>query len=135
MKKIIKINESYITKIIKNCLNEMGYRRGGKWHPNKSEAKAFREKMETDPKFAEEYYDRKRKKEETRRNQSRFDYNTAGGFYIPTKAQYDFCMDNTDLFETYDEQQARNEVIMGYTNKEKVNHDFIHIVNEIIRNK
>lgn len=104
-----------------------------KWKPSKSARREFAQKMQNDQQFATDYYNRKSEKAEKRRAGSKFDYNTAGGSYIPTKAQHDFCLQNPDLFVTVEENQAANEVIFGYTCQEKVKHDSIHVVNEKIR--
>ena len=72
---------------------------------------------------------------EKRRSKSKYNYETAGGSYIPTKAQHDFCFYNPELFITIEEEEAKNEVMMGYINNEKIKHDYIHVVNELMRNK
>jgi hypothetical protein len=107
----------------------MGY----KWRPSKTAKREFAQKMKNDAEFSAAYYARKDKKAGKRRSQSNFDYNTAGGFYIPTKAQHDFCLNNGQLFVTPEETQAANDVMFGFSCNEKVSHDSIHIVNEKIR--
>lgn len=105
-----------------------------KWKPSKTARREFAERMQNDKEFADNYYARKEKKLKKNRATSKFNYNTAGGNYIPTKSQYEFCMNNTNLFKTSEEKKAINIVIFGYTNHEKVHHDFIHVINEKIRN-
>jgi hypothetical protein len=79
------------------------------------------------------YGERKRQKAEKRKASSQFDYEKAGGSYVPTYTQHDFCMMNNHLFTTSEQIDARNQVIYGYTCNEKVHHDYIHIVNELRR--
>ena len=106
----------------------MAYR----WKPSASQRRAFAEKMK-DPGEQAAYYQRKNTKEEKRRSTSDFDYEKAGGNYVPTRAQYDFCMNHYELFETSKEKDAANFVISAFSLNEKVHHDYIHIVNEKIR--
>jgi hypothetical protein len=103
-----------------------------KWRPNASQKRAFAEKMQN-PDEAKAYGERKAAKEAERRSGSAFDYNTAGGYYVPTQAQFDFCLANMDLFVTPEEISAANQIMSGYSANEKVHHDLIHIVNEKIR--
>lgn len=100
-----------------------------KWKPSKSQRRMFAINMQ-DEQFKADYYARKEIKAEKRRSTSEFDYNSAGGFYIPTKEQHDFCVANMGLFETSKELDACNFVISGYNLQETVHHDYIHIVNE-----
>jgi len=103
-----------------------------KWKPSKSARREFAQNMK-DPEFERAYYDRKEQAAKKRRSTSNFDYQTAGGNYVPTKIQYDFCMDHLKLFVSPEEKTAMNEVIYGYGCVEKIHHDNIHIVNEKIR--
>lgn len=108
----------------------MGY----KWKPSATQRKAFAEKMNNDPEYAAAYNERKEAKAEKRRAGSKFDYETAGGTYIPTKEQYEFAMNNYRLEGLTPEQhQAFNQVTYGYSCQEKIHHDYIHIVNELRR--
>jgi len=86
--------------------------------------------MQTDAEFAKAYNDRKTAKAEKRRSNSNFDYNTAGGWYLPTKAQHDAAMQMTRTEVTDDQDFAARMVASGYTTGEKIHHDYIHIVNE-----
>lgn len=108
----------------------MGY----KWKPSAAQRRAFAEKMQ-DAQEREAYEERKRIKKEKRKATSEFDYESAGGNYVPTKFQCDFCVTNMHLFKTSKEMNAANMVIGGFTCNEKVHHDYIHIVNEKIRSK
>lgn len=108
----------------------MGY----KWKPSASQRREFAQRMQ-DPQEVAEYEKRKQEKVEKRRASSQFDYNNAGGNYVPTKAQHDFCFSNSHLFQTVEEQQAMNDVMFGYSCNEKVHHDSIHVVNEKLRSK
>lgn len=106
----------------------MGY----KWKPSKAQRREFAKNME-DPDFAHQYYKRKEKRAEKRRATSRFDYESAGGRYVPTYAQYSFVNNNMELFVTDEEKDAVNMINHGYSCNESVHHDYIHIVNEKIR--
>ncbi|MFV0536814.1 MAG: hypothetical protein ACK5M3_05500 [Dysgonomonas sp.] len=103
-----------------------------KWKPSKAQKREFANNMK-DPDYAAAYYSRKEEKAAKKREESQFDYNTAGGNYVPTKYQHDFCFNNIHLFVTYKEKNAANDVMFGYSCNEKVHHDSIHIVNEVIR--
>jgi hypothetical protein len=105
-----------------------------KWKPSKSQRTEFANKMKNDSEFAANYYNNKAEKQNKKRETSKFDYNGAGGSYVPTETQNNFAMNNTNLFTTYDEIQAMSMVMYGFSCKEKINHDYIHIVNEKIRN-
>ena len=107
----------------------MGY----KWKPSASQKREFAQNMQNEE-FKTNYYARKEVKKIKRINTSEFDYTTAGGNYVPTREQHNFCLDNFDLFETQTEINAMNIVLIGYATNEKVHHDYIHIVNEKRRN-
>ena len=104
-----------------------------KWKPSASQRRAFAERMK-DPSEQAAYDARKAAKAEKRRSSSKFDYNTAGGSYVPTKEQHDFCMWNWPADLTNEQNAARDMVLMGYSCGQKVHHDYIHIVNELRRN-
>jgi len=114
-----------IKEYIKHIILKEAY----KWKPSAAQRKAFATKMQ-DPIEKDAYEKRKKEKEEKRRSKSKFDYSSAGGNYIPTKTQYDFVIKNFNLFKTLEEQDAANMVRYGFTTKEKIHHDYIHIVNE-----
>ena len=95
----------------------MGY----KWKPNASQRREFAERMK-DPDEREAYETRKREK-------AMYD-NWKDKDFVPTREQYIFCMEHFELFETCEEKNAHNLVISAYACNEKVNHAFIHIVNE-----
>ena len=103
-----------------------------KWKPSKTRRRAFALEMQ-DPIKATAYKARKEARATKRRQSSKFDYNSAGGTYIPTKVQFDYCLANISASMPIDTQIAFNEVMFGYSNSEKVHHDYIHIVNEHIR--
>lgn len=71
---------------------------------------------------------------ETRRASSAFDYPTAGGKYVPTREQNSFCITSAEAFKTQEEKQAARNIIQAFASKQRISHDFIHIVNEVIRN-
>jgi hypothetical protein len=103
-----------------------------KWRPSKTARREFAQKMNNDPEFANEYNARKQAKEEKKRSTSAFDYQKAGGEYVPTKAQHDFCLENMGQFVP-SEIEAANQILYGYSCNEKVHHDYIHIINELMR--
>lgn len=100
-----------------------------KWKPSASQKREFAERMKN-PEEQAAYEARKVEKLQKKRAGSRFDYNSAGGYYTPTKEQHDFCFANMELFVTSEEKDAMNFVMSGFSCNEKVHHDFIHIVNE-----
>jgi hypothetical protein len=108
----------------------MSYR----WKPSASARREFAQNMQ-DEQFKSDYYARKQARADKRRAKSQFDYNTAGGEYKPTKEQHDqalnFLNERTDL--TPEQCNACNMVLSGYILNENVDHDYIHIVNELIR--
>lgn len=77
----------------------------------------------------------KSKEPKKRRSTSKFDYQTAGGEYIPTESQNKAAFELLNLNPTPEQKEACNMVLYGYSCKEKVHHDFIHLINEYIRNK
>ena len=103
----------------------MGY----KWKPSKSQRREFAIRMQN-PEEQAAYEARKKERANKRRATSSFDYNTAGGEYIPTKEQFNFVYEHMELFTTPEELNAANIVLSGYTSNEKVHHDYIHIINE-----
>jgi len=100
-----------------------------KWKPSAAQRRAFAEKMQI-PEEAAAYEQRKTDKANKRRSTSQFDYEKAGGSYVPTKEQHDFCINHYELFASVNEQAAANDVMYGYSCSEKVHHDSIHVVNE-----
>lgn len=104
-----------------------------KWKPSKSQRRAFAEKMQ-DPEFREAYYARREKRAERRRASSKFDYENAGGMYMPTRVQFDAALIlATSSAATPEQREAANVVVSGYSFGRKVHHDYIHVVNEYIR--
>jgi len=99
----------------------MGY----KWKPNASQRREFAERMK-DPDKQAAYEQRKREK-------AMYE-NWKDKDFVPTKEQAKFCFEHMELFITNEEQDARNFVMSAYTCNEKVNHAFIHVVNEKRRN-
>ena len=106
-----------------------------RWSPSASERKEFAIKMQTDPDFANAYNERNAAKIEKRRSNSRFDYSTAGGSYVPTRAQHDFAVFDRSGVMTSAQEDACNMVASAFSCNEKCDHDYIHIVNELIRKK
>lgn len=103
-----------------------------KWQPSKSQRREFAGNMQDDN-FRNEYESRKRERAERRREDSQFGYNSAGGSYCPTFAQYRFAMNAERSSLTPEEQTACDVVVSGFVGSEKVHHDNIHLVNELIR--
>lgn len=107
-----------------------------KWKPSKTQARAFAEKMNNDSAFAADYEKRKTERADKRRATSQFDYEKAGGNYVPTKFQHDIAFEIlSDAKCSTSEIDAANMVIFGYTTSKTVQHDYIHVVNEYSRNK
>ncbi len=104
----------------------MGY----KWKPSASQRRAFAAKMQ-DPFEKAQYEANKEAKAAKRRESSQFDYNSAGGNYIPTQAQYHAAIEAIGTGIDND----CNMVIYGYTCQENVHHDHIHVINEFLRSK
>ena len=130
---IKKITLNELKTLVKELIKEEVQTEGYKWKPSATQKKEFAQRMQN-PVEKEAYEKRKEDKIIKRRSTSKFDYDSAGGYYVPTKNQYDFAIKNIHLFKTSEEEDAANQVIAAYTNNEKVHHDCIHIVNEKIRN-
>lgn len=103
-----------------------------KWKPSASQRREFAERMQ-DPREQAAYEQRKKNKADKRRSGSKFDYHSAGGNYVPTREQYNFCSRNIHLFGSQEQLNAANMVMFGYLCNDAVDHDNIHIVNEIRR--
>ena len=103
-----------------------------KWKPSATQRREFAQRMQ-DPKEEQAYKERKEEKAVKRREGSKFNYSSAGGNYIPTKVQYEFCMLNYSNELTEEQRTAFSQVTFGFSCQEKIHHDFIHIVNELIR--
>ena len=99
-----------------------------KWKPSPAQRREFAIRMK-DPDEAAAYEARKNARQEKRRSESKLAFTTAGGFYVPTKEQYDFALMNVCRITNSEHEDAFNEVIYGYTCNSKVLHDSIHIVN------
>ena len=106
-----------------------------KWKPSKAQKREFAKRMATDTAYSEAYHQRKEQRAEKRRSTSKFDYQTAGGEYIPTESQNKAAFELLNLNPTPEQKEACNMVLYGYSCKEKVHHDFIHLINEYIRSK
>jgi hypothetical protein len=107
-----------------------------KWQPSNTARREFAQKMQNDSDFADQYNQRKAEKAEKRRSTSQFDYEKAGGNYLPTTAQNDFCFFAIrEMILTAQQSEAINQVLYGYSCGEKIHHDYIHIVNELMRTK
>lgn len=105
-----------------------------KWKPSKAARREFAQKIQNDSQFSADYYARKAAKADKRRKSSKFDYNSAGGEYVPTLEQYNSAMSfllRGNL--TTEQEQACNMVSSAYSLNEKCHHDYIHIVNELRR--
>lgn len=59
-----------------------------KWKPNATQRREFAQRM-SDPIEKAAYEQSKYEKAAKRRSGSQYDYDSAGGSYVPTQAQYD----------------------------------------------
>lgn len=118
----------------------MGY----KWRPTKAQRREFAIKMNSDPEFREAYLERKRKRKEKRQSQSVFDYETAGGSYYVTKLQSEYAFEIKNKLQYTDKKYYINklnewlddimdDIIVRFDTGEKINHDYIHVLNTIVR--
>lgn len=105
-----------------------------KWKPSKTQRREFAIKMQ-DPEEKRAYEERKANKRDKMREGSKFDYSTAGGFYVPTQFQYEEALKFKGSKLTDEQDDACNQVMYGYSCQEKIHHDYIHIINELLRNK
>jgi len=103
-----------------------------KWKPSAAKKREFAERM-SNPEEQAAYEARKRSRIEAKQATSKFSYGSAGGNYVPTQAQHNFCLSNWPANTTPEQEDARNQVLYGYSCQEKIHHDYIHIVNELIR--
>lgn len=104
-----------------------------KWKPSASQRKAFAEKMQ-DPQEQATYNEKKEIKADKRRAGSRYNYNSAGGNYVPTQEQYNAStafFGKGDL--TNEQEDACRMVMSAWICQDKIHHDYIHVVNELIR--
>jgi len=97
----------------------MGYKY--KWKPNAAQRKEFAERMQN-PEEKKAYEERKFQKRQ-------YD-NWKDKDFVPTKEQHDFCFNHSELFVTTEEITAMNMVMSGFSCQDKINHSYIHIVNE-----
>ena len=92
--------------------------------------------MANDAAYREAYYQRREERAEKRLSTSKYDYQSAGGEYIPTEIQYKAAFELlSKLNPTAEQREACNMVFYGYSCSEKIHHDYIHIINEYIRSK
>lgn len=105
-----------------------------KYKPSATERKDFAEKMANDPQFKADYLARKEAKEDKKRSTSRFNYKGAGGYYLPTKEQYNAASWLRKNSTNTDQLVAAEAVVNCYLLEQPVHHDAIHIINEYIRN-
>ncbi len=106
----------------------MAYR----WKPSNQQKREFAERMK-DPEQKAAYEQSKKERADKKRSTSAFSYNSAGGEYIPTKSQHDYAVFDRSQNTTPEHDQACDMVAMGYSCSMKIHHDYIHIVNELIR--
>jgi actin-related protein len=100
-----------------------------KWKPNASQRKEFAQRMQ-DPDEKTAFEERKAAKK-----QKFYDSIHEQGIksYIPSREQHDFCMFERPDNLTSEQENACNLVASGFILNEKVDHYFIHIVNELRR--
>ena len=107
---------------------------GHKWRPSASQRREFARNMQN-PDFASAYHERQRQRSEKRISESKFNYSSAGGNYVPTKEQHDAAIRASLSCKLTEEQKNACEMVMyGFSCNEKIHHDYIHIINELIRN-
>ncbi len=95
-----------------------------KWKPSASQRKAFAQRMQ-DPTEKEAYEARKREK-------ALYD-NWKDKDFVPTKEQYEYAMQHVHKINNHEHETAFNQVMYGFTCNEKVNHAYIHVVNQYRR--
>ena len=103
-----------------------------KWRPSATQRRAFAERMQN-PEEKASYEARKKAKEEKRRADSKYNYESAGGFFNPTELQYNSAWEM--LSGTDEQRESANQIIVAHDCQMTVHHDYIHVVNEFIRNK
>jgi hypothetical protein len=103
-----------------------------KWKPSATQRREFAERM-ADPEQRAAYEEKKAAKIAKRQGGSQFDYFTAGGRYIATREQHDFCLSKPEVFKTEEQQEARRQVMYSFSCQERIYHDYIHIINELRR--
>lgn len=97
---------------------------GYKWRPNKQQREEFKRRMQ-DPEERQAY--------ENRQKQKRQYENWKDKDFIPTENQYELCKNLRRLKLTPEQEDAIMMVESAYINNEKVNHRYIHIVNQLGR--
>lgn len=105
-----------------------------KWKPSASQRREFAAKMQ-DTKEQAAYDQRRKDKADKRREASAFNYASAGGSYVPSKNQHDYAVFDRSMNTTAEHDEACNMVASAFSCNEKCDHDYIHIVNELIRSK
>lgn len=86
----------------------MAYR----WKPSKSARRDFAENMKNSD-FSNDYYARKEAKADKRRSGSQFEYQTAGGSYVPTQAQYNAAVEAERLCANQGNQRCQGQLRTG----------------------
>jgi len=69
----------------------------------------------------------------TQEGKSRFSYKTAGGYFIPKYHQYIYSMNHLNASRCTEQIEAMEKVIDGYILQAPIHHDYIHVVNQMIR--
>ena len=103
-----------------------------KWKPNAAQRREYAAKM-NDPIERAAIEKKREEKAIKRRYKSSFDYQSAGGNYVPTLMQNNEAAKFMGGDISDEQKNACSIVMYGYSCNEKVNHDFIHIVNELSR--
>lgn len=102
-----------------------------KWKPSKSQRREFAIKMQTDVDYAEAYNERKKRKKE---NFITSCEKLGSGFLCTaTKEQHDFAVFNRPSDLTAEQEDALNQVAFSFSCNEKIDHYYIHLVNELRR--
>jgi hypothetical protein len=107
---------NFSSKLVYNLKLEIMYK---KWKPNQKQRRAFAIKMQdTEEQIAYE----KRKNERLFKSS-----------FVPTLLQHDFCVFNRPKNLTSEQEDACNLVATAFACNVKIEHYYIHIVNELIR--
>lgn len=85
-------------------------------------------------KYEQEKFAKELAKREENREQSKYDYATAGGYYPPTFYQRQTANNMLSKGITAEQREAANTVLSAYYAGISTHHDYIHIVNEFERN-
>lgn len=107
-----------------------------KWRPTALQRKEFALRMqnpEEREKYEQEKFAKELAKREKNREQSKYDYATAGGYYAPTFYQRQTAINMLSQEITSEQREAANMVLSAHDAGISTHHDYIHVVNEFER--